>query len=304
MSIERAREILVGFSQAAARRNAAADLARHLGAEALLVFVRDAELDTLLPASGFPQTIRGGPEFRAFLRSCTTPGTHHGRVDYPTHEARTPALAHVIDDGTVLLLLGGKPDGAAVEELARTMPLISAMLRAEHSAQLAIGEAQVARAAGRRAHDLAMALDGARGDLERALNESARLNEQLQETDRRKDEFLAMLGHELRNPMAAISSALEVMRLSDDGGAPRRIVEQQSQQLSRLIDDLLDVARITRDKIALRLEPVDVNAVAMRAVEATRALVVTKNHALVVRTSGPLWAMVDPTRGEQMITTC
>ena len=268
----RAHDILVAFSRAEDRMRAADELARELGAETLLVFVRDVEIDALLPASGFPQTLRGGARLRAFLRSCTAPGTRRGEVDYPTPDARTPVLAQIIEDGTTLLLLGGDPDSAAVAELARTMPLVSAMLRAEHAARLATGEAEVARATGRRAHDLTMALDAARGDFERALAESARLNAQLKETDRRKDEFLAMLGHELRNPMAAISCALEVMRVSDDDrvqtAKARLIVERQAQQLSRLIDDLLDVARITRSKITLRLEPLDLNTIVARAIEA------------------------------------
>lgn len=283
---------------------AAEELARALGARSLLVFVRDAELDTLLPAAGFPQTIRGGPAFRELLRSCADAGIRRAKIDYP--EAGTSALAYTISDGTTLIFLGGAPDPAEVADAARTLPLVGAILRAEHTARLATGEAEVARAVGQRSHDLTMALDAARCEIGRALEESARLNAQLQATDRRKDEFLAMLGHELRNPMAAIAGALEVMKLAASEGVQadkaRHIVERQAQQLSRLVDDLLDVARITRGKIVLRLEALDLNAIAARAVETTRPLVDQKQHDLVVRKAEPLYAMVDPTRYEQMVT--
>ena len=101
MASERVSEILIAFARREDRTRAAEKLARALGAQSLLVFVRDAELETLLPATGFPQTIRGGPAFREFLRSCVGAGTRQASVDYP--EAGTPALAYTISDGTTLL---------------------------------------------------------------------------------------------------------------------------------------------------------------------------------------------------------
>ena len=90
----------------------------------------------------------------------------------------------------------------------------------------------------------------------RAEQEIREQAERLRENDRRKDEFLAMLAHELRNPLAAISNAVTVLELS---GRPqehldwsKEVIERQVRHLSRLIDDLLDVSRITRGKIQLR----------------------------------------------------
>jgi signal transduction histidine kinase len=108
--------------------------------------------------------------------------------------------------------------------------------------------------------------------------------EALADVDRRKDEFLAMLGHELRNPLAPVSAALEVMRLRADDplriGKAREVVERQIAQMTRLVDELLDVSRITRGQIELRDEAVALAALVERAVEVVRPLIDERGHRL------------------------
>jgi PAS domain S-box-containing protein len=116
----------------------------------------------------------------------------------------------------------------------------------------------------------------------RDITERRRLYQQLQEADRRKDEFLATLAHELRNPLAPIRNALQILRLAGDNKAAveqvRTIMERQLQQMVRLIDDLMDVSRITRSKLQLRKERVDVVTVLRNAVETSRPLIETAGH--------------------------
>ena len=99
---------------------------------------------------------------------------------------------------------------------------------------------------------------------------------ELSEADRRKDEFLATLAHELRNPLAPISSSLEIFRLAKDNEAMRErarlVMERQVRQLTRLVDDLLDVSRISSDKLELRLQRTSLSAVVNSAVEASRSV--------------------------------
>jgi PAS domain S-box-containing protein len=118
----------------------------------------------------------------------------------------------------------------------------------------------------------------------RDISERKRAEAALQEADRRKDEFLAMLAHELRNPLAPLSHALHVMRLkgTDDTDLQwaRDVAERQVQQLTRLVDDLLDVSRISRGQINLQMEPVDMAAVVARAVEISRPLIDARKHSL------------------------
>ncbi|HSC24336.1 MAG TPA: ATP-binding protein [Casimicrobiaceae bacterium] len=126
----------------------------------------------------------------------------------------------------------------------------------------------------------------------------------LKEADRRKDEFLATLAHELRNPLAPIRMGIHILRLSG-ADAPARpvlpMMERQLQHLTRLLDDLLDVSRITRDKIALRIERVDLRKVVQLAIETSSPLIDEMHHALGVDLPDePLWVDADLVRLAQV----
>ncbi len=129
--------------------------------------------------------------------------------------------------------------------------------------------------------------------------------EALERADRRKDEFLAVLGHELRNPLAPILSAIEVMQ----PGVPepkrneaRAIVGRQVRQMARLIDDLLDIGRITSDRFALRTAPVSLEAVVSSAVETSRPLLNEQQHALAVHLPhGDVRLVADAVRLSQVL---
>jgi signal transduction histidine kinase len=109
--------------------------------------------------------------------------------------------------------------------------------------------------------------------------------EQLAEMDRRKDEFLATLAHELRNPLAPIRNSLHILRMSGNGPASERVLEMMERQVShmvRLVDDLLEVSRVTRGKINLRKERVELAAILRSAVETSRPLLDAARHQLAM----------------------
>ncbi len=144
-----------------------------------------------------------------------------------------------------------------------------------------------------------------RAERKRLEAELRRRAEELAEADRRKDEFLALLSHELRNPLAPVSNALQLMRhhgLPDpDLQRAWEIMDRQVENLSRLVDDLLDVSRITRGKIHLRKERVDLNAAAETAIETARPLIEKRGHTLAVSfTPEPLWVEGDRVRLDQV----
>lgn len=188
-----------------------------------------------------------------------------------------------------LSLLAARAVVRPLEDIART---------AERIAETSL-PAQVA--GGERADEI--------GTLSRAFNRmTGRLvsaNARLTEADRRKDEFLGMLSHELRNPLAPIRSALHL--LSHPAARPaqtRRAVEviaRQVDHLTRIVDDLLDVTRIARGKIELRRERIDLSEVIARTAEDYRDLLDERHIALAVELPGPLWADADPTRLAQVI---
>ena len=104
---------------------------------------------------------------------------------------------------------------------------------------------------------------------------------------RKKDEFLAMLAHEFRNPLAPIRHAVDVLRLLEPGderfGQMRDLIGRQTHHLSRLVDDLLDISRVTQGKINLQIQPVDVNRVLSEGVELARPLIDERRHRLTLR---------------------
>jgi PAS domain S-box-containing protein len=148
------------------------------------------------------------------------------------------------------------------------------------------------------ANHAATALENARlfDDLRDARREA-------EDANRAKDEFLAMLGHELRNPLAPLVTALELMRMRapDQLQRERAVIERQVDHLSRLVDDLLDVSRITRGKVELRRERVPLASVTSKAIEQTSPLFEQSQHTLRIDVPSDLYVDGDPTRLAQIV---
>lgn len=137
--------------------------------------------------------------------------------------------------------------------------------------------------------------------------DNARLFEETRRADRQKNEFLSMLAHELRNPLAPIRNAIEILRLKNSDRADIlescAIFDRQVTHLVRLVDDLLDVSRITQGKIRLQCEPIDLADLLKTAVEISRPLIDLRHHQLrVVLPDQPIRLLADPTRLGQVFT--
>lgn len=147
----------------------------------------------------------------------------------------------------------------------------------------------------------------------RDITERSRLEKKLQEQaialadlHRRKDEFLAMLSHELRNPLAPISNAVQILRLQTKEDPlqhqARTIIERQLGQLTHLVDDLLEVSRITTGRIRLHRERLVLNGIVENGIETVRALIDQRRHTLEVHLSpDPIWLYADASRLEQVV---
>ena len=131
-----------------------------------------------------------------------------------------------------------------------------------------------------------------------AERESAR---QVSEESRRKDEFLAMLGHELRNPLAAVVTASALLRTRGESSRPLEVIERQGQHLARLVDDLLDATRIATGKIVLQLEEVELADVARRGLEMVQEEIGRRRQQVEVDLD-PVRIRVDPLRLTQVVT--
>ncbi len=151
-------------------------------------------------------------------------------------------------------------------------------------------------------------LEQSNAALQAEVGERQRAEDRLRDADRRKDEFLATLAHELRNPLAPIQGALNLHRLSSEqGSGPARelqeIMERQLRQMVRLIDDLLDVSRITRDKLNLRVAAIDLAEPLLAAVEASTLLLQSAGHRFEFEPpSTPMPLVADAQRLAQVIS--
>ena len=141
------------------------------------------------------------------------------------------------------------------------------------------------------------------------ITERRRADDALRDSDRHKSEFLAMLAHELRNPLAPIRHSLEVIRRARPGGSPiaavasaEGVLERQVDQLVRLVDDLLDAGRISRGKLVLRRELVEASAVVQQAIDAARPTFQALAQTLTVTVPAePIHLHADPTRLAQLL---
>jgi signal transduction histidine kinase len=139
------------------------------------------------------------------------------------------------------------------------------------------------------------------------LTETRRAEESLKETDRARNEFLALLSHELRNPLAAIPFAIELLRpvvtQSPDSKSALEVIDRQTQQIAKLVDDLVDLARLTVNKLELSPQRVDLTEVLRTLEKATRPLVEAAGQTLTVTLPGqPIFVFADLTRLNQVIS--
>ena len=152
--------------------------------------------------------------------------------------------------------------------------------------------------------DVALALDVGRRAA--AAVDNAQLYQRLREEDRRKDEFLATLAHELRNPLAPLRTGLSLLQGSKDRGVVRRtheIMDRQLTHMVRLIDDLLDLSRVTRGKVQLERERADLRSMVDSAIEASRPLIDSAGLELIVRVpETPVLVDADRTRISQVLS--
>jgi signal transduction histidine kinase/ActR/RegA family two-component response regulator len=201
----------------------------------------------------------------------------------------------------LLALLFGRQIGAPITGLAQAARSLAQKgpLPPIHTG----GITEVARVAQAfdEAHSL---LERRERDLDQSLQREKRQREEAEANNRAKDEFLAMLGHELRNPLHAIAGAAAVLERVSHAGQPAArasdIIGRQTRHLTGLVDDLLDVARVTTGKIILNRQPIDAAAAVGRAVDMLRDGGRLSAHRVEVQVE-PVFVLADPTRLEQIM---
>jgi signal transduction histidine kinase/DNA-binding response OmpR family regulator len=199
---------------------------------------------------------------------------------------------------------GGMTSTARAEAAGAGADTVAFPLRAQQ-ATLAVF-ALSRDASGRRFSEADLALAEAVAARAAIALENARLYKDLEQADRQKNEFLSMLAHELRNPLAPIRTAVDVLRLrvadQPEVGWARDIIDRQLTHLVRLVDDLLDVSRITGGKIRLNIERCEVSSIVAAAVETSRPLIEAAEHEFsVCLPDEPMWLDCDRVRLAQVL---
>ncbi|RYD67551.1 MAG: hypothetical protein EOP84_30460, partial [Verrucomicrobiaceae bacterium] len=213
--------------------------------------------DALLPAPGFPRTLPGTREWRSFLGSCTKHAHARARLCFPDANTEVAALGLAGEGGSVLVLLGGDPSLEIARDVALLLPLLAAALGAERLARVSEGQVTLARQAASQAKLLAASLEQTRLSLRSALSAAKAAN-------RAKDSFLAALSHELRTPLSPVLMTASAMEsdtaLSQEVREQAALIRRNTELEARLIDDLLDLTRITHGKLTLIPTTLDVHA--------------------------------------------
>jgi signal transduction histidine kinase len=242
---------------------AAAALGALLGGEEVIVFVRDPEVDLLLPAPGFPQTLPDGRRWRRFLEACVREG--ECVVDdlprWSTVEL-TPAFGVACGDDVVAVVIGAAQRPEQIGELRDLLPLAAAVFRSERAVLSAEARAQLASQTAAHAAALASALDGVRGQLQRAAEDAEKARQVAEAASEAKSQFLAIMSHELRTPLNAIAGHVQLIQLGIHGPVTEAQcdalirVDRGQRHLLGLINQILNLSRIESGQLEYRMADV------------------------------------------------
>jgi signal transduction histidine kinase len=281
--------LIAALAAVEGRPEATRALVERIGARALYVLVPHPDVpDRLIPAPGFASTVPGGTGWRELMARSQQLATRSLDVAWPGSADEARAVAYTYKDIVFVVVGHDEPRDDLANAFETVAPLVAAMLTRERELFVLRGELAIAHETTQRANALATAVEYARAEAERAT--------------RVKDEFLAMLGHELRNPLAPIVTALQMLKLEGQQTRIHDILERQVSHMLRLVDDLLDVSRITRGKIELRRAAIELGDVVARAMEQVRPMLEAKRNQLVLDV--PMRGLVvdgDPARLAQVV---
>lgn len=299
--------LIAALAEKVERQNAARQLAAFYQANDLMIFLRDQQVGLFLPASGFSQNLKDGNAWQRFLRHCIDNGRAADNLRFSHVTDPVPVLGIKGQEDIIVVLIGGLCAIDGSDELFQLSPLLAHAFKAERQSEALAAQTALAREKEMSARLLAQSLDKARTRLASTLNTARQAEEALRLADKRKDEFLAILAHELRNPLAPIGNGIELLKHAQENPQilpeVREMMDNQLRQMVRLIDDLMDVSRITRGKINLRRQAVPLKKLIHSAVEGAKPFIDQQQHLLSLHmTEDAIMVNADATRLTQVFS--
>lgn len=301
----------VALTQPAQRAAASQALATALGADDLVLFVRDQELDVLLPAPGFQVTLTRGNDWRAFLAECVRQGRAQQELSLRRDGPQQLVTGISPSPEVVLVLAGASLNEALLEAVAPLLPLLAVALQHEQALKSAEAQTALARRASEENRLLATMLDGARTELQHALQNVEALN-------RQKDEFLSVVAHELRTPLTSLSGNIQLLVREQNRQPPdathtadahtSRVpiliprLQLQMTRLVALVDSLLDISRITAGQLDLRPVAINVPELVRETVDEQRLAHPTRELTEEFVLGDRAIVVADPERVRQVLT--
>ncbi|MCW8107157.1 ATP-binding protein [Alteromonas ponticola] len=277
-------QLIAALAVPSERQSAARQLAKFYQADDLIIFFRDDQVGLFLPAPGFSQKLKDSKAWQHFLENCL----HNSRATAHLHFSHSPGPVqvfgiHYLDD-IIIVFVSDQCVIKNSDELFQLCPLLVHALRAERQSTTLVAQTKLARDKEMSANLLAQSLEKARNRLVSALSAARQAEETLRLADKRKDEFLAILAHELRNPLAPMGNCIELLKHAEDNpqilSKVREMMDRQLGQMTRLIDDLMDVSRITRGKVNLQEQAVPLKVLLDSAIESAKPFIDQQQHRL------------------------
>lgn len=300
-------QLIAALAGKAARQTVARQLAAFYQADDLIIFLRDQQVGLFLPAPDFSRNLKGSKAWQRFLTRCDEHGCAEDWLEFVSVSNPVPVVGVRGQEDLIVVLIGEHCAINEGDELFQLSSLLAHAFDAERQSEALVAQTSLAREKEMSANLLAQSLDKARARLASTLNDVRQAQEALRLADKRKDEFLAILAHELRNPLAPIGNGIELLKHAEQNPQilpnVRKMMDGQLRHMVRLIDDLMDVSRITRGKISLHKQEVPLKRLIDHAIEGAKPFINQQNHRLSLHMmDDSILVHVDSTRITQVFS--
>jgi signal transduction histidine kinase len=296
---------IAGLASELTRSASAQAIAAMARADALLVFIRDREIEAYLPAPGFPQTLPNGKAWQNFIRQCFS-GIELGKVPFPSKNDLATAAAITWKDEAVAIFVGAEPPAYVREEIQKILPLLSAVMHREQEAITYKSLASTATKAAEKAEKLMIALDAVKDDLRKALVEQEKDKEAIKELAVKKDEFMNIASHELKTPITSMKAYIQMIGSMMQGKEHAPIlsyVEKANKQVDKLVglvNDLLDVSKVQAGHMQFQFSKFNLSEIIAECVEQMQNS--TAGHRIIIEGDRYIEVIGDRMRLEQVIS--